>query len=41
VLHADQFEVLGSGNVTIKEAGHQQYSISSGSHFDLRKRKPL
>jgi cyanophycinase len=41
VVHEDQFEVLGSGNVTISEAGRQQYSISSGSHFDLRKRKPL
>jgi hypothetical protein len=25
VLHGDQFEVLGSGKVTITEAGHQQY----------------
>jgi cyanophycinase len=41
VVRKDQFEVLGSGKVTITEAGHQQYSISSGSHFDLRKRKPL
>jgi cyanophycinase len=41
VVHQDQFEVLGSGKVTISEAGRQQYSISSGSHFDLRKRKPL
>jgi cyanophycinase len=41
VVHEDQFEVLGSGKVTITEAGHQQYSIPSGSHFDLRKRKPL
>ncbi len=39
VLHGDQFDVLGSGKVTITEVGHQQYSISSGSHFDLRKRK--
>jgi cyanophycinase len=41
VVHGDEFEVLGSGKVTITEAGHQKYSISSGSHFDLRKRKPL
>ena len=41
VLHGGQFEVLGSGKVTITEAGRQQYSISPGSHFDLRKRKPL
>jgi cyanophycinase len=41
VVHQDQFEVLGSGKVTITEAGQQQYSISSGSHFDLTKRKPL
>jgi cyanophycinase len=41
VLHGDQFEVLGSGKVTITEAGHPQYSVSSGSQFDLRKRKPL
>ena len=41
VLHGDQFEVLGSGKVTITEAGRPQHSISSGSHFDLRKRKQL
>jgi cyanophycinase len=41
VVHGNQFEVLGSGKVTITEAGHQQYSIPSGSHFDLRKRNPL
>jgi cyanophycinase len=41
VVHGDQFEVLGSGRVTITEAGHQQYSIPSGRRFDLRKRKPL
>lgn len=41
VAHEDQFEVLGSGKVTITEASQQQYSISSGSHFDLRTRKPL
>jgi cyanophycinase len=40
VVHQGQFEVLGSGKVTITEAGQQQYSLSSGSHFDLRKRKP-
>jgi cyanophycinase len=41
VVHQDQFEVLGSGKVTITEVGQPQYSISSGSHFDLRKRRPL
>src|SRR5882762_9879562 len=41
VVHEDQFEVLGSGKVTVTQAGQQQYSISSGSHFDLRKRMPL
>jgi cyanophycinase len=41
VVHGNQFEVIGSGRVTITEAGHQQYAIPSGSHFDLRKRKPL
>jgi len=41
VVHEDQFEVLGSGKVTITNAGQKQYSISSGSHFDLRKRMPL
>jgi cyanophycinase len=41
VVHGDQCEVIGSGRVTITEAGHQQYSIPPGSHFDLRKRKPL
>src|SRR5882724_180246 len=41
VVHEDQFEVLGSGKITITEAGQHQYSISSGSHFDMRKRKPL
>ena len=41
VVQADQFEVIGSGRVTVTEAGHQQYSIPSGGHFDLRKRKPL
>jgi cyanophycinase len=41
VVHENQLEVLGSGKVTITEAGQPQYSISSGSHFDLRKRKPL
>jgi len=41
VVHSDEFEVLGSGKVTITEAGRRQYSISSGSHFNLRKRKPL
>ena len=41
VVHEDQFEVLGSGKVTVTQAGQQQYSISSGRHFDLRKRKPL
>jgi len=41
VVQGDQFEVIGSGRVTITEAGHPQFSIPSGSHFDLRKRKPL
>ncbi len=41
VVHEDQFEVLGSGKVTITNVGQKQYSISSGSHFDLRKRMPL
>ena len=41
VVHGDQFQVIGSGKVTITEAGHPQYSLPSGSHFDLRKRKPL
>jgi cyanophycinase len=41
VVHGDQFEVIGSGRVTITEAGRPQYSLPSGSHFDLRKRKPL
>ena len=41
VVHGDQFEVIGTGRVTITDAGHPQYSIPSGSHFDLRKRKPL
>jgi cyanophycinase len=41
VVQGDQFEVIGSGRITVTEAGHQQYSIPSGSHFDLRKRKPL
>jgi cyanophycinase len=41
VVQGDQFEVIGTGKVTIAEAGHQPYSVLSGSHFDLRKRKPL
>jgi hypothetical protein len=41
VVHQDQLEVLGSGNVTITRAGQQQYSLSSGNHFDPRRRKPL
>jgi cyanophycinase len=41
IVQGNQFEVIGSGRVTITEAGHQQYSIPSGSRFDLRKRKPL
>lgn len=40
VVQGDQFEVIGNGRVSITEAGHQLYSIASGSHFDLRKRKP-
>jgi cyanophycinase len=41
VVHGDQFEVIGTGRVTVTLAGHPQYSIPSGSHFDLRKRMPL
>jgi cyanophycinase len=41
VVHEDQFEVPGSGKVTITQTGQQQYSLSSGGHFDLRRRKPL
>jgi cyanophycinase len=41
VVQGNQFEVIGSGRVTITESGHPQFSIPSGSHFDLRKRKPL
>jgi cyanophycinase len=41
VVQGNQFEVIGSGRVTITTAGHQQYSIPSGGHFDLRRRKPL
>jgi len=40
VVHQDLLEVLGSGKVTITKAGQQQYSLSSGNHFDLRRRKP-
>jgi hypothetical protein len=35
----NEFEVIGKGKVFITEAGHPLYSISSGSHFDLLKRK--
>jgi cyanophycinase len=41
VVHDGQFEVVGSGKVTITQAGQPQYSVSSGSHFDLKRRKPL
>ena len=41
VVKRNEFEVIGKGKVFITEAGHPLYSISSGSHFDLRKRKPL
>ena len=41
VLQGNQFQVLGTGRVTITEAGHRQYSIGPGSRFDLRKRKLL
>jgi cyanophycinase len=41
VVHGDQFEVIGSGKVTITLAGQPQFSIPSGGRFDLRKRKPL
>src|SRR5215469_16219581 len=41
VVKRNEFEVIGKGKVFIKEAGHPLYSMSSGSNFDLRKRKPL
>ena len=41
VVHGGRFDVIGSGKATITESGHQQYSIPSGSSFDLQKRKPL
>src|SRR5712664_871959 len=41
VVRRDQFEVIGKGKVFITEAGRPLYSIPSGSHFDLRKRKPM
>jgi cyanophycinase len=41
VVHDDQFDVIGNGKVFITEAGHKLYSIPAGSHYDLRKRKPL
>ncbi len=41
VVWQDQFEVIGKGKVFITEAGRPLYSIPSGSHFDLRKRKPM
>src|SRR3981189_1191446 len=41
VVHEDQFEVLGSGKVTIANEGQKPYSISSRSHFALRKRMRL
>jgi len=41
VVKGDEFEVIGKGKVFITEAGHPLYSISSGGHFDLRRRKLL
>jgi len=41
VVQRDQFEVIGTGKVTITQAGRQQYAISAGGRFDLRKRKLL
>ena len=41
VLHGDEFEVIGTGKVYITTVGQPIYSIPSGSHFDLRKRKPI
>jgi cyanophycinase len=41
VVHGEQFEVIGKGKVFITVAGQPLYSISSGSRFDLRTRKPL
>jgi len=41
VVQRGQFEVIGTGKVTITQAGRQQYAISAGSRFDLRKRKLL
>jgi cyanophycinase len=41
VVRGDQFAVIGTGRVTITEAGKPQYSISSGHHFDLKRRKPM
>src|SRR2546425_6134097 len=34
VVQRDQFEVIGTGKVTITQAGHPQYSISAGGRFD-------
>ena len=41
VVQRGQFEVIGTGKVTITQAGRQQYAISAGGRFDLRKRKLL
>ena len=41
VVKGNEFEVVGKGKVFITEAGHPLYSISSGGHFDLRRRKLL
>lgn len=41
VVRGHQFEVIGSGKVFITQARKQLYSIAPGSHFDLRKRKPM
>jgi len=41
VVKGNEFKVIGKGKVFITVAGHPLYSISSGSHFDLLKRKPF
>ncbi len=41
VVQGTQFEVIGSGKVSITQAGHPLYSIPPRSYFDLQKRKPL
>jgi cyanophycinase len=39
VVQGNQFEVIGTGKVFITTVGHPLYSIPSGGHFNLRKRK--